>query len=129
MARKAVRIKDKLPQFSEQVKRRAERAMTKILITGKAHAAAMTPSETSNLVNSAYYRVWVTGYQVKGAVGYTANYAAALHALDTQKLKGLPRPSGKGVFWGPGGETHFLVKGFEESRDMLRSIVREEMKP
>lgn len=118
MARKAVRIRDKLPQFSEQVKRRAERAMTRMLITGAAQAAVMTPIDTSTLLNSQYRRIFRSAERVRGVVGYSASYALPVHDPDVAQ-----------TFRRSTAEKEFLRKGFEESREVLRSIVREEMKP
>lgn len=92
----------------------SERTVTQVLIIGQGHAHTMTPVDTSNLVNSQYRRVTPTDSGVIGMVGYTANYASAVHwAAGT--LKGKPRPDGKGVYWGPDGEPQFLRKGFEEN--------------
>lgn len=42
-------------------------------------------------------------------VGFNAKQALWLHENKEQKLKGLPRPSGLGVYWGPAGGPNFLV--------------------
>lgn len=43
-------------------------------------------------------------------VGYSAPYAIIVHELVEEKLKGIPRPSGRGVYWGPHGQSKFLDK-------------------
>lgn len=117
MAKRA-RITNKLPVFGLEVERKATRAVTKMVITGAAHAAVMTPIDTSNLLNSQYRRVGKIGTKVRGAVGYSADYAAPVHDPDVAQ-----------TFRRPTAVKEFLRKGFEESEDLLRSIVRDEMKP
>lgn len=83
-----------------------------ILIIGEGYAAALTPVDTSNLINSGFRTVTNTATGAVGVVGYTADYAAAVHGM-SGKLKGEPRASGKGDYWSPAGEPGFLKKGFE----------------
>jgi hypothetical protein len=103
-----------------------EVTLTKVLIAGAAHAARITPKgATGNLLESGFRRVIKSAGGMSGMVGYTAEYAAAVHEA-TGKLKGSPRPKVKGVpqgnFWDPFGEPEFLRKGFE--RDGLGEIKR-----
>jgi hypothetical protein len=118
MAKKAVRVTNRLPAFTAEVERKATRAVTKMVITGAAHASVMTPIATSTLINSQYRKVGKVGSKVRGAVGYTADYAAPVHDPDVAQ-----------TFRRPTAEKEFLRKGFEESAELLRSIVRDEMKP
>lgn len=98
-----------------------------ILIIGEGYAAALTPVDTSNLINSGFRTVTNTATGAVGLVGYTADYAAAVHGM-SGKLKGEPRDSvasfgtsdgrtafasNKGKFWDPNAEPEFLKKGFE----------------
>lgn len=95
---------------------RLERGVTAALITGQAFASILTPIDTSFLINSQYRDVRViNGKSVKGAVGYTANYAAAVHER-SGKGKGKPRANGNGNYWDPSAEPGFLTKGFEENK-------------
>jgi hypothetical protein len=41
-------------------------------------------------------------------VGFTAAAALYVHENTEEKLKGDPRPSGLGVYWGPHGQSKFL---------------------
>src|SRR5690348_14009684 len=41
-------------------------------------------------------------------VGYEAAYAIFVHEDIKEKLRGLPRPSGIGVYWGPHGQSKYL---------------------
>lgn len=121
-----VRIVNKLPQFVDDVRHRAARAMNQALILGASEASTLTPIKSSNLLNSQFRRVELDGAKVVGSVGYTAAYALAVHEA-SGKLKGTPRPpeNGKpqGVYWGPGGEPNFLKRGFENAAPAIRSVL------
>lgn len=105
----------------------SERAVTEVLIIGQGYAAAMTPVDTGNLINSQYREVHTGPNGIEGRVGYTAAYAAAVHEM-SGKLKGQPRRdfgttrsgqgfgggTGQGNYWDPDAEPGFLRKAFEE---------------
>lgn len=91
----------------------SEQTMTEILIIGEMYAADLTPVDTSTLINSRYRVIENTITGTKGIVGYTANYAAAVH-------DGGPKNWQK-----PGAEDEFLRKGFEErGRSQIAAHVR-----
>lgn len=104
----------------------SERTVTEILIIGAGYASILTPVDTSLLINSQYREVSTVFGLTRGRVGYTAAYAAAVNKM-SGKLKGQPRAdfgttragdsfgggTGVGNYWDPGGEPHFLEKGFE----------------
>lgn len=95
----------------------SEKTVTEICIIGSGYAALMTPVDTSLLINSQFGNRKVApviegGERVRGTVGYTAAYAAAVNKA-SGKLKGKPRPNNRGTYWAPGGEPDFLRKGFE----------------
>jgi hypothetical protein len=119
-----VRVSDKLPQFTETIRQRAEVAMTRALIIGQSEAAAITPRHTSVLINSAIRKVDSTDERVVGVAGYTAEYALFVHEA-SGKLKGQPRPKKGGIpqgnYWDPSGEPQFLKKGFERSADRIQA--------
>jgi hypothetical protein len=109
--------------------------ITKVLIAGNAAAAAITPVDTANMINSQFRSVNRSGRGWIGTAGYTAEYAKWVHEMPGT-LKGRPRSdvksfttrsgtvafeSNQGNFWGPNGEPEFLLKGFE--RDALSEIV------
>lgn len=58
-------------------------------------------------------------------VGYGAAYALAVHESVGEKLKGKPRPSGLGVYWGPSGGAKFLERTFREGKADIIRIVRD----
>lgn len=124
-----------------------EKVMTEILIEGLAAAAAITPSDTSTLVNSQYKSVRKSTSGYEGFAGYAADYAAYVNDAPGT-LKGKPRQdfgmtsnrsefgpaqpkafgggTGKGNYWDPNGEPGFLKKGFErDAVDSIRQIIRE----
>lgn len=125
------KVTSRLDDFEQRTRRKAERAMTKMVITIQATAATYTPVDTSNLINSSFKSVSFGPTNVYGRIGYTAEYAAYVHNA-SGTLKGLPRPKrngrSQGVFWGPGGEPKFLLKGAKEAEPLLRSILKKEMR-
>lgn len=57
----------------------------------------------------------------KVIVGFGVPYAMPVHEKTEMVLKGKPRPSGRGVFWGPHGEARFLENA---ARIKKRAIAR-----
>lgn len=103
---------------------RALKSATYIIRT---ESATITPIETSTLINSQFDTIEVNGTRVTGKVGYSANYALYVHNA-SGKLKGQPRPSGKGVYWGPHAEPKFLTKAAEKTKDLVDKAIKAEMK-
>lgn len=103
---------------------RALKSATYIIRT---ESATMTPIETSTLINSQFDTIEVNGTRVTGKVGYSANYALYVHNA-SGKLKGQPRPSGNGVYWGPNSEPKFLTKAAEKTKDLVDKAIKAEMK-
>lgn len=80
------------------------------------------PVEYGNLRGSAYTRK-ARDNTLAVEIGYGAAYALYVHENMEQKLKGKPRPSGLGVYWGPHGEPKFLENVLKEKKaDILRTI-------
>lgn len=80
------------------------------------------PRDLGNLVGSSYARKAQDG-SLSVEVGYGASYAAAVHENLEMKLKGEPRVSGRGVYWGPKGESKFLEKTVRENERAIVQIV------
>lgn len=100
------------------------RAVYEILSQGGAAAAGLTPVDTSDLINSQYApQISQQQGKTSGHIGYTAGYAAAVHDAPG-KLRGLPRPKGRGNYWDPGAEPKFLSKGFDEIRPAIPAILK-----
>lgn len=105
-----------------------ERTLTELLIVAQGYSTLMTPAEYGNLRNSQYRIVRPYNGGIRGQIGYTANYAAAVHNA-SGKLRGTPRKSGNGNYWDPAGEPQFLSKAFEgEGMAAIDSVVRRGMK-
>lgn len=103
---------------------RALKSATYIIRT---ESATITPIETSTLINSQFDTIEVNGTRVTGKVGYSANYALYVHNA-SGKLKGQPRPSGKGTYWGPNAEPKFLTKAAEKTKDLVDKAIKAEMR-
>jgi hypothetical protein len=129
MDRNRVRVVNRMPQFLTATQARAQRTVLTMLIPIGSEAAGMTPRETSNLINGQYRDVQQSGTRVTGRIGYTAEYAAAVHdAPGTLLGTNTPRPSGKGVVWGPSGEPEFLRKGAVKAQPLVRRALRQGFK-
>lgn len=107
-----VRVVNRLPQFVSEQERRAARGITAALVIGASEASVLTPIDTSNLLNSQYRRVEKVGTRILGTVGYTADYALAVHA-----------PENRQNFRRPSAEKEFLRKGFERGAGNIRAVL------
>ncbi len=85
------------------------------------------PRDLGNLVGSSYTRKAQDG-SLSVEVGYGAAYAAAVHENLEMKLKGEPRVSGRGVYWGPKGESKFLEKTVRLNEKNIIRIVQKRAK-
>lgn len=125
MAKK--RVVDRMPQIIQRMQSGSERDIARALILGASEAARFTPRHTSTLINSRFYLIKTEGGKVVGRMGYTANYALAVHEA-SGKLKGQPRPKengrAQGFFWGPNGEPEFLKKGFEQAAPNIFTVLK-----
>ncbi len=104
--------------------------VTAVVLQIRARSAALTPRMTSNLVNSAFHRVYATPMGYAGEMGYGAKYAVFVHeapgtllGTNTPRIKSEPR---WGNVWDPSGEPEFLKKGVEEmiAQDLSSIIQR-----
>lgn len=117
MARRP-RIVNKLPQFIADRQQRAARGMTQALILGSSEASVLTPIDTSTLINSMTVpRVQKDGDRIVGTVGFTAEYALAVH--DPDNPQNFRRPS---------AEKEFLKKGFERAEPNIRAVIKGSIK-
>lgn len=58
-------------------------------------------------------------------VGFSASYAIYVHENVEAKLRGQPRPSGLGRYWGPDGRPRFLSAAATEKREeVLEAIAK-----
>lgn len=136
-------IKEVNQKITALLKRQAgpvtEQTMMAVLIEGRAAAAAITPRDTSTLVNSMYLKIYPAKGKLVGKVGYAAEYALYVSEAPGT-LKGKPRSSVKsfetssgktgfassqGNFWDPHAEPDFLRKGFErDALPVIKQIIR-----
>lgn len=114
-----------------------ERALLEVLITASGFAATMTPIDTGNLIGSQFRRVETSGTKVKGIMGYTAAYAAAVHdkpgTLKDATGKAAmrdPKDPKRGKFWDPDAEPEFLRRAFEDpdARADIDAVIKRRMK-
>lgn len=106
----------------------SERALTTVLIVAQGFATLETPAEYGNLRNSQYRIVRPYSGGLRGRIGYTANYAAAVHGAKGT-LRGKPRASGNGNYWDPAGKPRFLARAFEGANlQGINDTVRRTMK-
>lgn len=126
------RIVNNLPQFVNSVERKAAGVINAALVRGATELAPLVPIDSSNLLNSQFKDVRKDGSRIVGSVGFTADYALAVHEAKG-KLKGLPRPkrNGKdhGRYWGPhDGQPHFLKLAFERAMPEIHAILSKGLK-
>lgn len=105
----------------------AEKALHVATAIVGGYANLMTPVDTSTLVNSQYRRVQTELGKVVATIGYTAKYAAYVHEAKG-KMKGIPRPSGRGDYWSPDAEPRFLSKAGDDNLQEIDRAVLEAMK-
>lgn len=134
MARRTARVVNKLPEFVGTTKHRAARTLLQILIRGGSEVAPLVPIETSTLINSQYREINLRGEAIVGRLGFTAEYALAVHE-SAGKWVGLNKPRPKvnghdrGVYWGPhDGQPKFLALAFQRAADDIDGIVKRGMK-
>lgn len=106
------RITNRLPQFVGRVQVNAARGMTRALILGASEASALTPIDTSTLINSQYKNVRAEAGRIVGTAGHTAAYAAAVH--DPENPQNFRRAS---------AEKLFLKHGFENAEPNIRAAL------
>ena len=85
------------------------------------------PVEYGNLRGSGYVRRAQSSMLNEESVeiGYTAAYALWVHENIEMKLQGQPRPSGKGVYWGPDGHAKFLERALmDKSSAIIAEITK-----
>jgi hypothetical protein len=120
-------VEERIAQvFTEIRVDKTEHALTEALIVGAGYAAAITPIDTSDMLNSQGREVVQNGDIWNAAVYYVSEYAKWVHEMPGT-LKGRPRAdfgttgagdsfgggTGSGNYWGPNGEPEFLKKGME----------------
>lgn len=106
------RVTSRLPAFVRSVEQRAVVGMTQAMVLGASEASVLTPIDTSTLLNSQYRDVQVEADQVRGRVGYLADYAPYVHDPDNEQN-----------FRRATAEKEFLTKGFERSEPAISDVL------
>lgn len=96
--------------------RKVVRAIQSAMLIGSSQAALYTPIDTSTLLNSQFREIDVNGTKVTGRVGYSANYAVYVHD------PGVPQ-----TFRRATARKEFLTKGFEDTREQIDAVMRQEL--
>jgi hypothetical protein len=81
------------------------------------------PVEYGVLRQSAYTRKARGGDSPTVEVGFSAHYAPYVHENLEMKWRGLPRKSGKGVYWGPKGEARFLANAVDRQTSKVVEVI------
>jgi hypothetical protein len=123
----AVKGMDKVLQnLNKEISGIENRSMGGLLAAGLAHVQAPSqkrvPVEYGNLRGSAFTRKAQDG-DLAVEVGFSAASALFVHENMEQKLKGEPRPSGLGTYWGPDGQPKFLESTVNENSDKIVDTV------
>ncbi|EOI3492533.1 HK97 gp10 family phage protein [Cronobacter sakazakii] len=96
--------------------RKVVRAIQSALIIGSSQAALYTPIDTSTLLNSQFREIDANGTKVTGRVGYSANYAVYVHD-----------PNVPQTFRRATARKEFLTKGFEDTREQIDRVMKQEL--
>ncbi|ELQ5981152.1 HK97 gp10 family phage protein [Cronobacter sakazakii] len=96
--------------------RKVVRAVQSALLIGGAQAALYTPIDTSTLLNSQFREIDANGTRVTGRVGYSANYAVYVHDPN------IPQKFRRAT-----ARKEFLTKGFEDTREQIDRVMKQEL--
>lgn len=125
MKGKVVGLENVLKNLNEQIAGIENRSMAGLFEAGlkvEAGSNRKVPVQFGNLRASSYTRKGSDNRSVE--IGYIAAYAVFVHENLEQKLKGEPRASGKGVYWGPAGQPKFLESTINENQSNILEIIR-----
>lgn len=128
MARRHIQdIRNVQRRYKKAVKRiqqSSEKTITEILIVIQNRAAFYTPQDTNALLNSQYRQVISeTATVIVGRVGYTQNYAAALHErTDWTPMRPEERNPPGGAY-NANAQPKFLELAAEEELPTIRKIL------
>lgn len=118
-------VEEALINLNREVENIKDRTVAGLLAGGliiQREAQQNVPVEYGNLRGSAYTRK-AMGNANAVEVGFTAAYALYVHENLEQTLKGQPRPSGLGVYWGPNGGPKFLERAVRDrTDDVVRAV-------
>lgn len=115
--------------------RRTVRAVYSALYYIGIESAVKVPIDTSTLLNSQFRDVTTQGSRIVGKIGYSANYAAAVHEAKgihlgektPRPVRPSEKPGSRGNIWDKTGEPKFLEKPAEDARAKIQEIIAKEM--
>lgn len=115
---------DKTKQELDAFKKRTMAGLLAGAMIVERQAKKDVPREYGNLVGSGYSRKHPSK-PMTAQVGFSAAYALWIHENKEQALKGKPRKSGLGVYWGPAGKPRYLAGAAEAKRsEVLAAIAK-----
>jgi len=107
------RVTNRLPPFIEGVERDAARGVLQAVVLVASEASVRTPIDTGNLLNSQFRSVKKDGTRIVGTIGYTAEYAAAVH--DPDNPQNFRRAT---------AQKEFLAKGAEAAAPAVDKAIK-----
>jgi hypothetical protein len=118
-----------LARAMKQMKQGAVKGVRLACAHVKVEAQQRVPVDEGNLKASAYTDVKVNKDGCGGTVGFTANYAAAVHEKP-MTLKGQDRKGSKGKYWDKQGQAtnKFLEKAIDENQSEILQIIHKAAK-
>lgn len=112
----------------EEMGSRLPKVLTRAAVVLLRESVGLVPVEYGPLKASGTVKTSGSGWNFRASVVYTASYAGYVHELIGMVLKGLPRPSGIGKYWGPRGQAKFLEEPARRLRPQLLQLIRDGMK-
>lgn len=107
------RVTNRFPQFVAGVERAAAEGVLQATVLIASEASVRTPIDTGNLLNSQFRSVKKEGTRIVGTIGYTAEYAEAVH-----------NPDNKQNFRRASAVKEFLAKGAEAAAPSVDKALR-----
>jgi hypothetical protein len=119
------RTLDNLNKKIADAKNASQEGLFAAALFAQGEAQKLVPVEYGNLRGSAFTRKTPESKpdELSVEVGFGAAYAIYIHENMEQVLKGQPRPSGLGVYWGPSGQPKFLEAPIQANHDKILRII------
>lgn len=117
------KVLNNLNKEIEKIKNASFEGLLKGALIIERESNKRVPIETGVLRASSYVRKNQDGRK-SVVIGYSSSYAIFVHENMEMTLKGLPRPSGIGVYWGPKGEAKFLERAIAEKSKEVLEVIR-----
>ena len=118
-----------LARIAQEVEGTVKRGRAALLGAGlivEGEAKKRVPVEKGNLRASGYTQMDPNG-KLYVRVGFSAAYALWVHESIGMVLRGKPRPSGIGQYWGPKGEARFLANALTAKKTQVVAYMTKTM--